>query len=151
MNVADYLKAQQDSIKVVPADKVGFSGLGSEGFLKILIAQLQNQDPSSPTDNQALMAQLSSIQEVQSNVELKNSLKALTTSQSISGASSVIGQQVTGLDAQSNEVTGVVDGVTLVDNKAYLTIGDQRIAYDTVKQIKPSTQLQQLLQSLTPL
>jgi flagellar basal-body rod modification protein FlgD len=40
------------------ADPVGSSALGKDDFLKLLMAQLANQDPTAPTDNQAFVAQL---------------------------------------------------------------------------------------------
>jgi flagellar basal-body rod modification protein FlgD len=47
--------------KVGPADTTGPKGsqkLGKDEFLKLLMAQLGNQDPTAPTDSQAFVAQL---------------------------------------------------------------------------------------------
>ena len=38
--------------------KTGLAGLGAGDFIKMLSAQLQNQDPTKPTDNSAMVAQL---------------------------------------------------------------------------------------------
>src|SRR5437762_11024181 len=40
------------------ADRIGSDKLGKDEFLKLLMAQLANQDPTAPTDNQAFVAQL---------------------------------------------------------------------------------------------
>ena len=40
------------------ADAIGSDKLGKNEFLKLLMAQLGNQDPLAPTDNQAFVAQL---------------------------------------------------------------------------------------------
>ena len=40
-------------------------GLGSQDFLKLLVAQLTNQDPLDPTSNQELFQQIASIREIE--------------------------------------------------------------------------------------
>jgi flagellar basal-body rod modification protein FlgD len=40
------------------ADRMGSSVLGKDDFLKLLMAQMGNQDPTAPTDNGAFVAQL---------------------------------------------------------------------------------------------
>lgn len=40
------------------ADRVGSNKLGKDEFLKLLMAQMANQDPTAPTDNGAFVAQL---------------------------------------------------------------------------------------------
>jgi flagellar basal-body rod modification protein FlgD len=50
-----------DTTPITPpttADPVGSSALDKNDFLKLLMAQLANQDPTAPSDNQAFVAQL---------------------------------------------------------------------------------------------
>lgn len=49
-----------------------------EVFLQLLIAQIKNQDPSSPADSMQFITQLSQFTGVEQLVDIKNQLKILT-------------------------------------------------------------------------
>lgn len=53
------------------------SGLGTSDFLKLLTAQLQNQDPFSPTDNSQMVAQLAQITSTSGIADMGTTLKAI--------------------------------------------------------------------------
>jgi flagellar basal-body rod modification protein FlgD len=40
------------------AAKSGYSALGADDFMKLLVTQLQQQDPFNPVDNTAMLAQM---------------------------------------------------------------------------------------------
>ena len=80
------------------ADPSAKQAMGKDEFLKLLIAQLKNQDPLSPMDNTeftAQMAQFSSLEQLfQVNDNLQN-LAALSASVSNTQALALIGKEVT--------------------------------------------------------
>lgn len=100
-------------------------GLGSQDFLKLLVAQLTNQDPLDPTSNQELFQQISSIREIELSTTLTDSLRTLTGQQRFSSASSLIGKYVTSQPgANGLEDRGVVVGVRFAsDGKPILLLG----------------------------
>lgn len=53
------------------------SSLGTSDFLKLLTAQLQNQDPFSPTDNSQMVAQLAQITSTSGIADMGATLKAI--------------------------------------------------------------------------
>jgi flagellar basal-body rod modification protein FlgD len=93
----------------------GFSELGSEDFFGLMIAQLQAQDPLKPTDNQQLLAQLSSIREMEQSATLNKTLNSLAGEQRFGATAGLLGTYVGGTvkDSSGNdvEVQGVVTGV----------------------------------------
>src|ERR1700721_1524560 len=54
--------------------------LGGTDFLTLLLAQLQNQDPTSPVDSNEFLSQLASLSEVQGINQLNTSFSSLSNS-----------------------------------------------------------------------
>tara|TARA_R110002095_G_scaffold195600_2_gene174258 strand:+ start:6692 stop:7120 length:429 start_codon:yes stop_codon:yes gene_type:complete len=112
-----------NAVNVIEKDKAGFSGLTAESFLKLLITELQNQDPTEPLGNEQLLAQLSSMRELQSNIELSDTLKAITTGQGLTQAAGLIGKEISGQQDGQSAVAGVVDRAFVREGKAYVGVG----------------------------
>lgn len=109
------------AVKTVDASKAGLNGLTSQTFLKLLITQLQNQDPTNPTDSNELLQQVSSMQSLQANIELQSTLKTVSLNQQLSSAASFLGKTVAATQGE-NFISGVVDSVRVADGKALLTV-----------------------------
>src|SRR5579863_9931906 len=72
--------------------------LGQDAFLKLLMAQLKNQDPLNPTDDTEFVTQLSQFSLVEQSVQQSTQLTTLGTQlQSLDNSNStvLVGQQVT--------------------------------------------------------
>ncbi|MBX3449678.1 MAG: flagellar hook capping protein [Planctomycetaceae bacterium] len=116
----------------VDPNKTGFAGLTSETFLKLLITQLQNQDPTEPFDNEALLNQISQMRTLTANLELEETLKAISLGQQLTNATAFIGKTVTA-KVDGKEVIGTVERAIVEGGKTILDLGDdQRIALGDV-------------------
>ncbi|HET6423835.1 MAG TPA: flagellar hook capping FlgD N-terminal domain-containing protein [Planctomycetaceae bacterium] len=125
--------AKQNAIKFVDRDKIGFSGMTSEDFMKLLITQLQNQDPSNPMDSDQLLNQVSQMRSLQANLELESAMKGLTLSQQLSSASNLIGKTITAVTGdQDVTVKGEVESVLVKDGKTLLRVDGQNIPMDDI-------------------
>jgi len=92
--------------------------LGGTDFLTLMLAQLKNQDPTSPVDSNTFLSQLASLSEVQGITQLNTSFSAMSNSL-VSGqalqASSLLGHQAlvssstATLAANGGTVTGAVN------------------------------------------
>jgi flagellar basal-body rod modification protein FlgD len=70
--------------------------LGGTDFITLMLAQLQNQDPTSPVDSNTFLTQLAQLSEVQGITSLNSSFSALSTSLTSNQAlqaSSLLGHQ----------------------------------------------------------
>lgn len=124
------------STKFVDATSSGFGGLKAEDFMKMLITQLQNQDPTEPMGNDELLSQLSSMQNLQSNVELSKTLNAFAANQQLASASSFIGKTVSGIAANRDTVTGVADRAFLKGTEMFLGIGDKEVPMSSITSVR---------------
>ncbi|HWC36530.1 MAG TPA: flagellar hook capping FlgD N-terminal domain-containing protein [Mycobacteriales bacterium] len=93
-------------------------------FLKLLVAQLQYQDPASPADPTAYISEMAQFTEVQSLQTIQSQQQQLLASNQLLAAEGMIGGQVTGTGDAGAAITGVVDGVTPTSDGAALTLSD---------------------------
>lgn len=109
------------------AKQTGSSTLGKDDFLKILMTQLQNQDPLNPMKDQDFIAQMATFSSLEQMTNLNSSMEKFinTTVQSqFLQASSMIGRTVTFLDDQNNENTAVVKSVSVKDGNISFQLND---------------------------
>jgi flagellar basal-body rod modification protein FlgD len=59
------------------SDALKTSGLGQDAFLKLLVTQLQHQDPSKPIDDTQFIAQLAQFSSLEKLTDMASSLKML--------------------------------------------------------------------------
>jgi flagellar basal-body rod modification protein FlgD len=87
--------------------------LGKDDFLKLMVAQMKNQDPMNPADdkdNIAQMAQFSSLEQI---TNLANATQELATRMSLTQNVGLLGHDVTYTGTDGTAVTGTVDGLDL--------------------------------------
>lgn len=90
-------------------------------FLKLLLAQLKNQDPTKPMDSTEYMSQLASFSNVEQSIKTNSKLDSLLTTQALSQAESLIGRTLTSADGT---VTGQVVSVTVNSDGSVATLAD---------------------------
>ncbi len=115
-----------------------FDAVGTGEFLKLMIAELQNQDPLNPADNTALLTQLSQIRQVASSDKLSSTLDTVLLGQNLTNATAMIGKQVKALDSDNKDVTGTVSKVTVADGTVNVYIGDKSFKLNNIREILPA-------------
>ncbi len=99
------------------------STLDYDAFLKLLIAQLKNQDPTQPMDPSQQMAQLASFSNVEQSIKMNTKLDTLISSMALSQADGIIGRHILSADG---EVTGQVAALRVVSGGAVAVLTDGR-------------------------
>ena len=97
------------------------SSLNYNSFLTLLMAEMQNQDPTQPMDPSQMVSQLATISTVGQSVQTNATLSSLLTQTSLSQAEQLIGKTVTSADGSTS---GQVASVTLNGSGSVATLAD---------------------------
>ena len=100
--------------------------LGKDDFLKLLIGQLQNQDPLSPGDPTEQMGQMTQFSILEQLSNLAQSQQAAAANDYDQQAISLIGKTVSYTRSDGTAASGVVELVTFTPDGPSLTISGER-------------------------
>lgn len=114
--------------------------LETADFLRLLVAQLQYQDPLQPAnDATQLLTQLSQFTMLQEIINLSNrvarvqeDLQTLKWQQALN----LVGMDVTGRSKDGSLLEGVVTGVRMVDGNLRLLIGEDELGLDQLLEVR---------------
>ena len=98
------------------------SSLDKDAFLQLLVAQMQYQDPLEPTSNTEYMSQLAQFSSVE---ELQNINQTFTGNRALNLAGQYVILNVPDTAGNINQISGLVDYVTISGGKTYFSINDQ--------------------------
>jgi flagellar basal-body rod modification protein FlgD len=103
-----------------------------DDFLKLMIAELQNQDPLNPLENDELVAQIGQIRSVGATEKLSETLDSVLLGQNISSATNLIGAEIDAISDDNQKVTGTVERVSVANGQPKLHLDlDPRAAVST--------------------
>lgn len=116
---------------------------GTDTFLKLLVAQLQNQNPMQPMDDQSFITELAQFNTVEQMLSLKQSMDTQTTAQQATEGVALIGKTVTyavpGIgQAGATTNQGTVGGVATANNAVQLQIDGQNVPLSQVLAVSPA-------------
>lgn len=96
-------------------------------FLKLLVAQLKNQDPTSPMDQKDMMAQMAQFTSVEQMTAMVDTLKTMSFNTTVAQSVGLIGKNVdyvTGDEINSTIVSSSVTGVAMANGEIKLTLAN---------------------------
>lgn len=115
---------------------------GEDTFLTLLVAQLKNQDPTSPMDSQAFVTELAQFNSVEQMLGLKQAVQGEATMQETSAAVAMLGKNVTYAvpatgTTPSTTASGSVASVNVdtTNNTVSLQIGTQQVPISEVTSV----------------
>ena len=110
--------------------------LGEDAFMKLLLAELKNQDPLKPMEDKDFIAELAQFNSLSQLTQMNQALEDLMTSQSIAQGAALIGKTVNGGAADGTEVSGVVTGLHVAGGRVTLDVGDQQLPLSSVRSVQ---------------
>jgi flagellar basal-body rod modification protein FlgD len=120
-------------------DTVPGSNLGKQDFLKLLMAQLQNQDPLKPMDDSQMIAQMAQFSALESTQNLTSVIQQSANMQTVTQAGALIGKYIQAQQADGTTVSGAVSGVTFESTNGMeaptLLVDGKDVDYSTIRQV----------------
>jgi flagellar basal-body rod modification protein FlgD len=111
--------------------------LGKDDFLKLLVGQLQHQDPLAPSDDQQWIGQMAAFSQLEQVSNTAATTQKIVDTLNVNGTLSLIGRTVTYLDESGGSHEGVVQTVDMAGGTASLTVGGVAgIAAGSVTRVK---------------
>jgi flagellar basal-body rod modification protein FlgD len=103
--------------------KLEKNNLGKDSFLKLMVAQMKNQDPMNPSDDKENIAQMAAFSSLEQITNLANATQDLANRMSMTQNVGLLGHTVTYTGTDATPVSGTVDGLNIgKDGAAMLSV-----------------------------
>lgn len=109
-------------------------------FFDLMVAQLQNQDPTNPMEEKDFLAQMAQFEALNETRKLNTSIQTLVNSQQFSQTASLIGREITAVDTDTGASnTGIVERVRMKDGSAVMVLAEtgKEIKIEDITEIAP--------------
>ena len=106
--------------------------LGSDAFLKLLVAQLKYQDPLNPADGAEFLAQTAQFTMVEKLTTMVTQGEEVARSQQETQAAQLVGKQVTYVSSTGAKSEGIVDSTSFSDDGQTLMIDGKSVKLSAV-------------------
>ncbi len=110
--------------------------LGSDAFLKLLVAQLKYQNPMDPSDGTEMLNQTAQFTQVETLQSLSKTQDQLMSLAQFSLAVGLSGQEVTVI-ASDGRVTGTVDSVRFTADGPLVQVNGEWLPMTAVVEVSP--------------
>ncbi len=101
------------------------SSLGKDDFLKLLVGQLQNQDPMNPVGDQEFMGQMAAFSTLEQITNLAATTEQMSQTSAADQSLALIGHEVTYTKEDGTSAEGKVEQVSFGEEGFTLTIGGE--------------------------
>lgn len=101
-------------------------------FLLLLVNELQNQDPTAPTDEKETLSQLAQFSSLEQMQNLNQTLSTNSGFSQVAQSAALIGKSVSTATDTDPGISGVVTSVAMQGGKTYLEVNGQAVDASTV-------------------
>jgi len=109
--------------------------LDGDVFMQLLVTQLRNQDPSSPMDTNAMIAQTTQLAMMEQMTLMTKTTDENFGLQMRTAAANLIGKEVSYTDADGKTITGTATAVSYLGSVPKVTVGGVDVALDKISGI----------------
>jgi flagellar basal-body rod modification protein FlgD len=109
--------------------------LDQNAFLKLMITQMQYQDPLQPQDNSQFLAQLAQFTTLEQMTNIASDEQEAVFTNQLSVEQKLMGQTVSYTTTDQQTVTGTVTGIKVQNGEAQLIVGGTPVSLDSLTEI----------------
>jgi len=110
--------------------------LGKDDFLKLLVVQLENQDPTSPLDDKEFISQMAQFSSLEQMTQMNTTLSNLIINNKINLSYSLLGKYVEVLDSRTGQVeSGIVSEVSFGEGSPGISFNGLTYSVDDVTKV----------------
>ncbi|MFC4312687.1 flagellar hook assembly protein FlgD [Steroidobacter flavus] len=121
------------SLSSSSSDAPSAAQLSQDDFMRILLAQLQFQDPLKPMDNQEFVAQLAQFSGLEINRQQSEKVDQLLAMQSVDQSVGIIGKNIEVQTSSGSSTVGSVTAVSFRTGEPRLTVNASGTTITDVK------------------
>ena len=111
-------------------------GLNQNDFLQLLVAQMQNQDPTNPVSSDQFLQEMASFTEVVDLSQLQTLTQSLLNNEVATQGLGLLGKQVTAQTGSGGQITGTVTELTMVQGQPMLTVNGTQVPVSQVVSVQ---------------
>ena len=101
--------------------------LGKDDFLKLLVTQLQHQDPMNPMDDKDFMGQMAQFTSVEQLTNMATAIERMSTAGQSTQSIALIGKTVSWKKEDGTSGEGIAKSVSFADGTITIAVGDAKI------------------------
>jgi flagellar basal-body rod modification protein FlgD len=117
--------------------------LGKDEFLKLLITELKNQDPTNPMQDREFIAQMAQFSSLEQMLKFNTNMGKMMENQSFQSGFNLLGMNVD-IDSQDRidmngeplQVSGMVESITRKNNEIYVRVNGEDYPMSNVKAMR---------------
>lgn len=124
MDVAGVNGRPQSTVDASSSSSAPSASVDYDEFLQLLIAQMQNQDPTSPMDSTQYMSQFAQFSSVEQSIQTNSKLDSLLASSSLTQADALIGHTAEFVEDDGTQTSAKITAVSIIQGGAVATLED---------------------------
>ncbi len=121
----------------VSEDRVPSKTLSQNDFLKLLVAQMTQQDPLNPKSDIEMIPQMVSFTQLEQSKNMQADIASLRSQQEILQASSLLGRTVEIQDESEAVISGTVTAVQMEEGTPKLVVNGSKHGLGDLLSIRP--------------
>jgi flagellar basal-body rod modification protein FlgD len=111
--------------------------MGKDDFLKLLVAQLQHQDPMNPMDDKEFMGQMAQFSTLEQITNVGSAMQNLASSSDMSRGVALLGHGVTYTTDDDTTASGTAKALQVKDGQVFVSVDGTLVDPSTITEVTP--------------